>query len=1529
MEFLNSLASKGIKLSVQGDDLSCYAQKGALTSEIQAGLVKHKPEILVMLRSNAVPRADARTFLEQQPAAPVEFPLSTGQKTHYLLQTLNPQRSYAVPICLKISGALDPHRLQQAWEGVLARHPVLTARITEREGTLYQWLDPQSRSKVHVEKIDVAGDEPLKVFLQQRVVRPFDLQRGPLARVELFNRPGHEHILLIVVHHIIFDGFSAGILLKSLFSHYKELSAGRLSHPRTSSAGYEAFVSWEQQMLSSEEGRSHEQFWREQLDGELPGFKLIPELLPAGTAAEQGEVLIQAIPEPVADWVRKFSRSHAVQPSAVFLAAFNLLVHKYTNQLDTVVVMPVAVRPGERFMHEIGYFFNVLPIRTRLIEQQTFVDLARSVQGSLLDAVFHGSYPFSLMLEKKGKPDGAATFKVLYAYQNFMRLAESTSIPLQKELGILPLEGFHQRAEGDFDLAFEVYERPDGFEIHLQSDPQLYPNDTIRAFLEHYFVLLRELSRNPDRLVGEYPIVSEAERRRVLVTHNQTEADYPQDRCIHDFFAEQVALDPKRVAVRFGEHSLTYQELYDKSGDLALYLQSLGAGPDSIVGLCVERSIEMMVGIMGIVRAGAAYLPLDPAYPQDRLTYMLEDSQARVVLTQERLKERISALSAPETRVIALDKQWPEVCKKVLALECSGVELREDVQPCNVNYVIYTSGSTGRPKGVLVEHRALVNRIHWMQKCYGLEQGDVVLQKTPYSFDVSVWEFFWPMMTGASLVFATPEGHTDVHYMEGLLNETGVTTMHFVPSMLHTFLDNARGTCPSVRRIFCSGEALDRRSVDRYRDTFPNATLYNLYGPTEAAIDVTAYDCSQLQYPFVPIGAPIDNTQIYILDRYNNPQPVGVPGELHIAGDNLARGYLNRPELTREKFVASPVIPGARMYKTGDLARWLQDGNIQYLGRIDVQVKIGGVRIETGEIEAELNRHPGVQSSVVVARGEDGYKQLVAFYRAKETSTEQLVSLAHADLRAHLLKTLPEYMIPAAFVSLAAIPLSSNGKVDRRALDRVPVTLESTHAYREPRNDIEQELVELWGEVFKEQGFVLEKAKIGIDDDFFELGGNSLLATQLIYKIRFHLGVDLPVRALFERTSIAQLAQFIATADKSDALPTLPTVNLDAEAVLDSRLQPPSGVGDREFGPGKSVLLTGASGFVGAYLLRDLLADSAAQVFCLIRCRSDQEGGERLKNNLVRHGLWSDEFARRIVPVRGDLAQPLLGVGPSNFDSLCETIDTVVHNGAWVNFIYPYSTLRNSNVRGTEELIRLASQGASKPLHYLSTLSIFPPTTDRARRIQESESPQAWREIHGGYDQSKWVAEKLVSVAGERGFPIRIYRLGTITGDSASGISNTGDLIPRMIKGCIQLGLAPDTDAAIGMVPVDYASRAIVHLSRQPQMGSSTFHIVNPNYVPVSELGHIFVALGYPIKVVPYPEWRQALLEDAKTSSKNALYPLLPLFTEETPFGREAQFDCRHTLVGLRGTPIQCPRVDEVLIKKYLGYFQGVGFLDS
>ena len=1522
LDFLTELAAKGVKLSLDGNDVNCYARKGALTKDITDGLIKFKPEIISILGGVTRPMPPV-TGAVRRVEDPVEFPLSVGGKTHYLMQTLNPERSHAVPICLRLNRSTNLGALADAWQAVLRQHPILTARIVERKGAVHHVLDAQCGSTLRLQQRVDTDDHEFLRHLQSAIAAPFDLLHGPLTRIDLFTRE-QDCVLLIVVHHIVFDGFSVGLLLKALFTFYAELAAGR--QVRISALpGYHEFVEWERRMLASEEGRSHAEYWRSQLAGELPSLKLLPNLPRGAAPADESPVVIEELPPGLAAWVRNFCRTHALQPSVVFLGVFQLLLHKYTGDEDIVVLMPTMVRPERRFSEAIGYFFNIVPIRTRF-SAATLGQFLREVQATLLDALFHAGFPFSYMLDKQRKADGHGDFNVFFAYQNFKNLADGESVALQNEHGVARLEGFHQKPEGDFDLALEVYEEADSFRLYLQGDPGLYPRHVVKAFFEHFCVLLGEIGSDPGRPIREYPIATENEVRTIMGVWNQTEAEYPRERCIHEFFTDQAALSPENTAVVCGDLAWTYRELEDRTRTLAMHLQSKGVGPDDVVALFVERSLEMMLGIMGIVRAGAAYLPLDPDYPDDRLSYMLTDSHAALVMTQKRLVGKIRPLLGAGTELLVLDDEWPAMSERLMQADARQ-ELRNEVTSANVSYVIYTSGSTGKPKGVQVEHRALVNRIHWMQKTYPLGAEDVVLQKTPYSFDVSVWEFFWPMMTGSTLVFAQPDGHRDVHYLEDLIARSRVTTLHFVPSMLHTFLNNARTTCDTVRRIFCSGEALDARSVERYPAVFPSAALHNLYGPTEAAIDVTAFDCAQLRGGFVPIGAPIDNTQIHILDRHQNVQPIGVPGELHIAGDGLARGYLNREQLTRERFVANPFDAGRRMYKTGDLACWLEDGNIQYLGRMDVQVKIGGARIEVGEIESQLNAHPLIKDSVVVAQGAEGYKQLIAFYVASPAAADEGAAVAQAELRAHLLKVLPDYMVPAGFVALESIPLTSSGKVDRRSLEQMNVALQSSKEYAAPRSDTEMRLADIWAEVFKEQGFVLGQTRIGVDDNFFELGGNSLLATQLIYKIRARFAVDLPIKALFDHTTIASFAGLVDRTARDPATGEEAEVDLAAEVILAPDILPAAAEEGMPTAEAGSVLLTGASGFLGAYLLHDLLTASDAVVTCLVRCRDVEDGARRLRENLAAYGLWRDEFAARLQPVPGDLAQPLLGLGEARFESLCRTVEAIYHNGALVNFAYPYRELKDSNVRGTEAVIRLASRGRRKPLHFVSTGSVFAPRSEGSTRVFETDALMDWRGVSGGYAQSKWVAEKLVALAAREGLPVRIYRPEMVAGDSVTGVCNTGDFFPRLIKGCVQLGAAPDADGMIGLVPVDYVSKAIVHLSRNEASQSTAFHIVNPRYIASRELGRLFESLGHPVNVIPYAEWRARLFADARTSSANALQSLLPLFTEKSPFEHGLQFDCTNTTEGLRGSSIVCPEIDQALLGTYLDYFKRVGHL--
>ncbi|MFZ5638599.1 MAG: amino acid adenylation domain-containing protein [Pseudomonadota bacterium] len=1144
IEFLNTLAGRGIKLSLEEGRLNCYAQKGMLTDEIRGGIARHKPEIVALLdrvskSQTAGGAASAETAREPEPPVglPEEFPLSAGQNGLYIVQSLQPGMSaYNVPLCFRIRGALDPALLARAWERVLDQFPILTARIVETEAGLRHRIDPDCRTGLEVETVRFDDVAERIAFLRAQAKIPFDLNRGPLTRARLFAMGEGDAILLIVVHHIVFDGTSSVVLLRHLLEFYRRLSLGE--EPRLSRAplGYAEFVDWEARLLESAEGRGHADYWRRQLEGELPTFELLPpEGQPRVGAEFEGDTLVGELPTGLGRWIRDYCRDHGLPPSVVFLAAFRILLRRYTGLDDIVVGMPVMGRDGERFLADVGYFINMVPLRTRCDGAQSIGEFFRKVQGTMLDALYHSSYPFPRMLEAlRSKPQDRAShdarnpvFQVSYAYQNFIR--DDGFAELMNDIGIR-VDGEHEVVqEGDFEFGLDVFENEDVFRLHLKFNPERYPRAAIGRFFGQFRILLEAIAADPQRALDDYPVLDADETTLLLDGFNDTVAEYPRERCIHAFFEERAEMQPEKVAVACGEASLTYGELLARSRALALFLQSKGVGPDVIVGLCMERGNELMVAILGTVMAGGAYLPLDPSYPDDRLTYMMEDSEATVVLTQRRFEARIAALAARPTTTVALDDDWTTVDAAAAALAADGAVLRRDVGPRHLAYVIYTSGSTGRPKGVLVEHQALVNRLVWMQRWYPIDERDVVLQKTPYSFDVSVWEFFWPMMMGASVVFAAPEGHKDVAYLERLIAAAGVTTLHFVPSMLYAYLENAGRACPTVRLVFCSGEALDKKGVDGCPTRFPNAVLHNLYGPTEAAIDVTWYDCSRLTYPFVPIGKPISNIRMLVLDERNRLQPLGVPGELHIAGDGLARGYLNRPDLTAEKFVENPHAPGTRMYKTGDLARWLPDGNIQYLGRIDNQVKIRGFRIETGEIEACLNQHPEVQDCAVIAVGQDAGKQLVAFYRARDTEGDEVVRLPNDSLREHLSQSLPDYMVPAAFVSIPAIPLSANGKVDRRALSRIDIAVASARAYVAPRTDTERTLVAIWSQVLG-----VAEETIGVDDGFFELGGHSLLATQAISRIRAAFRLELPLKTLFEAPSVAQMAKAISDGRAGD-----------------------------------------------------------------------------------------------------------------------------------------------------------------------------------------------------------------------------------------------------------------------------------------------------------------------------------------------------------------------------------------------------------
>ncbi|MET0395681.1 MAG: amino acid adenylation domain-containing protein, partial [Longimicrobiaceae bacterium] len=915
-------------------------------------------------------------------------------------------------------------------------------------------------------------------------------------------------MLCFTLHHVVGDGWSTEIMVRELSALYGAFGRGDPSPLPELPVQYADFAVWQREWLGGEVLEAQLAFWREQLRGAPPLLE-IPTDRPrsAGQGAQAGRHDF-ALSAAATAGLRALSRCEGATLFMTLLAGWQALLGRWAGQDDVVVGSTIAGRTRRETEGLIGFFVNMLALRADLSGDPSWTELLGRVRERTVGAYDHQELPFERLVDELGVERSLAHSPVFQATFALNRAGAGDGAP---RLGDLALEAFGGGAHASkFDLELVFGEAGDGLEGALVYRAALFEAATVARLCGHLEATLGAMADGPRRPVSAVALLRGAERAQVLEAWNATRADYPAA-TLHALVSAQAARTPDAVAVAFEGESLTYAALEARADALAARLRRLGVGPETRVGVCAERSVELVVALLAVLKAGGAYVPLDPSYPANRLAYMLVDSGVRVLLAQERLAALLPSVDAA---VLVLDGSEEYEVRSTLhtAQSEDGVPSLSHSQ--SLAYVIYTSGSTGRPKGAMNAHRGIVNRLLWMQEEYGLGADDVVLQKTPFSFDVSVWEFFWPLISGAKLVLAKPDGHRDPAYLSELIEREGVTTLHFVPPMLHAFLDAGEpGRCGSLRRVMCSGEALPYELTERFRAALPGAGLHNLYGPTEAAVDVTYWACEPRERRVVPIGRPVANTRLYVLDGAGEPVPVGVPGELLLGGVQVGRGYLGRPELTAEKFVPDPFSAeaGARLYRTGDRARWTPAGEVEYLGRLDHQVKIRGFRIEPGEIEAALLEHPAVGEAVVLVREDAPNDRRLAAYVAAAAGAE----VTGEALREHLRRSLPGHMVPAAFVALESLPLTPNGKVDRRMLP-APEAMED-EGYVGPRTVAEELLAGIWAEV-------LHLDRVGAEESFFELGGYSLLATQVVSRARQAFGVEVPLRALFEALTVAGLA---------------------------------------------------------------------------------------------------------------------------------------------------------------------------------------------------------------------------------------------------------------------------------------------------------------------------------------------------------------------------------------------------------------------
>ncbi len=1093
----------------------------ALAVEAELGQVFTRPVLQDFARGL---ETAART--ELPPVEPVprgdRLPLSFAQQRLWFLEQLgNLGSTYHVPTRLRLRGALDRVALARALDGIVARHEALRTTFAEVDGAPEQRIAP-AEAGFHLVEHDLAGrpDAELQRVMAEEAGAPFDLRRGPLVRGRLVRLADDDHVLLLTLHHIVSDGWSMGVLFEELSALYAAHREGRDAQLAALPVQYADYAAWQRRWVEGDVLREQAEYWTRTLAG-APRLLELPTDRPRPAETDHAGALFHLyLDAELTAGLKALSRRHGTTLYMTLLAGWAAVLGRLSGQDDVVIGTPTAGRGRREIEGLIGFFINTLAVRVDLSGAPTVAELLGRVRERTLGAQHNQDIPFEQVVERVSAARSLShtpLFQVMFTWQNAPGGA-GISLPGLDVDGV-GAERVELRAK--FDLSLTMHEADDRIAGSLTYATSLLDRETVERWAGYLRRVLREMAAGEHRPVERLALLSGGERARVLEAWNRTGAAFAGESCLHALVEAQVQRTPGATAVVFEGESLTYAELNRRANRLAHHLRALGVGPGARVGLCLERSLEMMVGLLAVLKAGGAYVPLDPAYPAERLAYMLADSSPAVVLSQRALRDRIAGTGAP---VLELDEAAPAWGDRPVTDPERGT-----LTPGHLAYVIYTSGSTGRPKGVEVPHRAVANALRWMQDLAGLSADDAVLHKTPYSFDASLRELLPPLLVGARLVLARPEGHRDPGYLLELMRRERITTLHAVPSLLQALVDEGGlAACGALRTVMCGGEALPAELVRRFAGQAPWARLYNVYGPTEAAVDVTAWPCTGRPHAAAttPIGSPMANVRIYLLDPAGEPVPVGVAGELHVGGVQVARGYRGRAALTAERFVPDPfgADAGSRLYRTGDRARWRADGAIEYLGRIDFQVKVRGFRIEPGEIEAVLRRHEGVADCVVLARAEAGEPRLVAY----------VVGEAGAEaLRAHVRASLPEYMVPAAFVRLDALPLMPNGKLDRKALPAPdPASVEDQ--YVAPRTPAEEVLAGIWAET-------LRLERVGVEEGFFDLGGHSLLATRVVSRIRALFGVELPLRALFEGPTVAELAVRVEEMRRA-GLPVLPPV---------------------------------------------------------------------------------------------------------------------------------------------------------------------------------------------------------------------------------------------------------------------------------------------------------------------------------------------------------------------------------------------------
>ncbi|HEU4423637.1 MAG TPA: amino acid adenylation domain-containing protein, partial [Pilimelia sp.] len=1214
----------------------------------------------------------------------------------------------------------------------------------------------------------------------------------------------------------------------------------------------------------------------------------------------------------------------------VMLAGLQALLARLSGQDDICVGSPFTLRSRPELAEAVGLFVNSLPLRTDLSGDPALADVVRRAKQTCVAALDHADLPFDQIVAAARVPHDPSRNPL------FQVMLVQNPAPPSREAGELAFgRVFVRRQTSRLDLTMLVEDSDTAPRIEIDYNADLFDAETIDRFVERFLAVLAALVAEPGRRLSTLDVRT-GQERRAQHSWQGTHRSYPAVSTVAELIAARAAEQPGAPAVIAGHTVLSYGELDAAAGRFARRLRAAGVGPEVPVGLALPASPAAVVAVLGILKAGGAYLPLDPAHPPARLAAVLDDARAPVLVAAD-----TGLVPGYAGRV--LTPEGPDAHDTGTGVDAGFMST--PARPDQLAYVVYTSGSTGQPKGVMVSHRTLLNLTHAFIETHGFTATDRILMLPPLTFDASVGDIFPALVSGAALALHDRPAELTGQGLLDLCDRRGITVVDAAAPLWRRWVADlaaAGGSRPvptaGLQLMMIGGEAVSAAVAREWAAlTGGRVVLVNHYGPTEGTVCATVHhvvDGAEAA-THLPIGSPLPNVRVHLLDPDQRPVPVGVVGEVYLGGAAPARGYIGAPALTADRFVPDPFArrPGERLYRTGDLARHRADGVLEFVGRVDRQVKIRGHRVELGEVEAAVAGLAGVRQAAVTARDTGGTATRLVAYVVCDGPADP------AGWRAALRERLPEYLLPAAFVALPELPLNRHGKLDEAALP-APASTGALPAHVPPRTATEKALAELWATVIGQDcgqrgpigGAVSPIAVVGAHDNFFDVGGHSLLAAPLVARIEAELGVALPIRAVFEAADLAALAELIdaepAASGRRSTVAGGLEATLRADAVLPDDVCAGLPAGDLPGRP-RTALLTGATGFLGAYLLHDLLAaGGVARAYCLVRAATPDAAVARVADNLRRYGLWRDEYVWRLVGVPGDLAAPDFGLAARDADALADAVDAIYHNGGMVDFLRPYAMLRPANVGGTLAALRLAGRGRPAAFHLVSTLGVYLTPGLVGHRVRETDPPADCAGLTDGYNASKWVADALAREARDRGLRVCVYRPARVAGHSATGAGNVEDYFSRLLATCVQLGAVPDVTERADLAPVDYVGTAIGHLSRVRARASGgamggDFHFYGGT-VTFGELAGVLHARGYPARLVPYADWRAALLA-RPDAALAAFAPLLP--PDSAAAGARPDFDCTATESAAAALGVRRPPVDAALLHRYVDHLVRVGFI--